>query len=577
MEKTDENYLTGVPLILCTCSIILAIFVTAIDQSIVITALEGIEETFDSASQIGWASSGYILPMAVLALAWGKCGIVLGRKNSVLISLFLFELGSVISAVSHNMSVFIAGRVITGIGAGGIQTNVFLISSEITPLRQRGLVLGVVTMTLTPAAAIGPLIGGIFTDSKSLTWRWCFWINLPFGGIAALFLFFLYKPKHQLSKSFTRSNLSLEYFVKAFDLIGVTLISISLTLFLVGCSFGGESADGFTKPLPLAFVIIGAVLFVVFIIFELFIFKIDESKEYYPMIPAFLIVKRQVLAPAFTILFGNLVFFGISMYVSIYFQNLLGMSPKSTGIHLLPMIIPTLLSTMTCGIIVSKVGIVKPVLILGAVLSTIATGLMTLFNYNSSSGEKIGFIFLIGFAYGFYNQSGIIAAQLSNKENKAMYNLIITAFMAFSRSLGSALAGVIATAIYTSISTKKIQSFPGYENDGLQTFLTNRANGTLTPDQFNIFKVSVTKGLRWVFFACLIFGGLSLISSLLCFNETVPIEKKPKTEDEEKTIEGAGETTVDDENVPVPEPTTEAELELDHKVEAEADKSQVQI
>ncbi|KAK6201011.1 azole resistance protein 1 [Scheffersomyces amazonensis] len=530
-EDVENNYLTGLPLILCTASIILALFLTAIDQSIVITALEGIETTFNSAAQIGWTSSGYILPMAVLALAWGKCGIVLGRKNSVLVSIFLFEVGSLVSALSNSMSMFIAGRVITGIGAGGIQTNVILISSEITPIRQRGLVLGIVTMTLTPAAAIGPIIGGLFTGSARLTWRWCFYINLPFGGVAALFLIFLYKPKHQIAKSFTRSNLSVEFIVKTFDLIGVFLLSVSLTLFLVGCSFGGESANGFTKPLPLSFVIIGAALFVIFIYYELFIFKIDEEKQFYPMIPKSLIIKRQVMAPALTILFGNLVFFASSMYISIYFQNLLGFSARSTGVRLLPMIIPTLFTTIFCGVVCSRAGVVKPLLVIGSVISTIACGLMTMFNYHSNSAMRDGFIFMIGFSFGFFNQPAIIAAQLSNKEGRPDFNLIITAFMAFSRSLGSALAGVVSTAIYTAIASKKVDSFRG--ELGLDQLLTGRIMGTLNEDQFNIFIVSVTKGLRWVYFTCVIFSILGFLCSLLCFNDRVPIAKKEKAQVEQ--------------------------------------------
>ncbi|KAG2734808.1 hypothetical protein G9P44_002814 [Scheffersomyces stipitis] len=531
-EPSEENkYLTGIPLILCTISIILSIFLTAIDQTVVITALAGIEEAFGGASQIGWSTAGYVLPMAVLALFWGRFGLVMGRKSSVLISIFFFEVGSLICALSKSMGMFIGGRVITGIGAGGIQTNVFMISSEITPLNQRGIIIAFVTMSLIPAAVIGPVIGGLFTSSKTLTWRWCFYINLPFGGVAALFLSLLYKPKNDKSRFIWNWNKTIfKRLVNTFDLVGVLLVGISLVLFLVGCSLGGTGLNGFNKPVTICFTIIGGVLFLCFIYYEFYCYKVNQEMHYYPMLPKELIFKRQVLAPGLIMLLSNMVFNGSSMYISIYFENLLGNSPSRTGVHLLPMILPTILTTMISGLICSKVGIVKPVLIFGSICGVISSGLITMLNYHSSDGEKIGFLFLVGFSFGFFNQASMIAAQLSVSEDQTDYTLIITSFTAFMRSFGASLGGIVLTSIYSNTVNKELQKYPQFREETVDQILKNGSLQGFDQHEASILINALSIGLKWVFHSILILSVSCLFISFTTSNARVPQKKKEDTD-----------------------------------------------
>lgn len=521
-DEVDLSYLTGLPLLFSVASLLFAIFLSAIDQTIVTTAISSIEESFNSFSNIGWVVSGYMLPLAILALAWGRISLMFGRKTSILISVGIFELGSLVSALSKNMGMLIGGRVITGIGGSGIQTNAYLIISEITPISQRGIVLGFLTMSLIPAAVLGPVLGGLFSSSNGLTWRWCFYVNLPFGGVSFLFLSVFYKPR----KIITNLNRDMRSKIRSLDLAALCILTVSLTLLLVGISLGGaEYQTSWKSPITICFIVFGGVLFIFAVIFEFYIFKADNSLKIYPIIPRFLILKRQVLAPSLTIMISSITYYGCSAYVSIYFENLLGMSPKLTGFHLLPLILPTLLSTILCGLACSKLGIVKPVVLVGAALSVVGCGLLTLLKYDSNPSRKIGCQFLLGFAFGFFNQACLISAQLSVKENEKDYILIITAFMAFSRSLGASLGGIVMTAIYSSITTNFVKRYNHLYGISVLELLKRRSENKLNATDTKILIDALGKGIKWVFYSALILSVLCLISACFITNDRVPLKK----------------------------------------------------
>jgi MFS family permease len=280
---------------------------SAMDQTIANTAIKGLESSFHSFSEIGWVTSAFMLSSSVFALQWGRFGMLFGRRLCLLLSIFLFELGSLISAVAPSMNAFIAGRVITGIGAAGIQTGAMIVISEISPVSKRGILFAGVTLSIVPATVIGPLIGGAFTSSKTLTWRWCLYINLPFGGLAGLCLLLFYHPlppknflAHIKWKKWPECIIE---FSKTVDFGGTVLLTASWVLLLVGISLG-DNKNSWRSAIVLTFVILGGILFIFGLVFDFCVFDRTHGHNI-PLLPREWIVILGVLGPAFALFFGS--------------------------------------------------------------------------------------------------------------------------------------------------------------------------------------------------------------------------------------------------------------------------------
>lgn len=456
-EKIDPQsyYLSGIKLYLCVVSIIFCMLLTMIDQMIATTAIKGLEHSFHEFSKIGWTTSAYMLPNAVLSLLWGRFGMLFGRRYCLLVSVFLFELGSLVSAVTPTMNGFICGRAITGIGAAGIQTGGMIVISEVSPVSKRGFLMGLMMLTMAPSGVLGPLVGGAFTNSKSLTWRWCFYINLPFGGVAALCLLLFYRPPRvenllsHIPKTFPDNVLKLS---KAIDLFGVSLLSGSWILLLVGISL-----NSWKSPSTLSLVIIGGLLAIVGVVYDIWIYKPDENNI--PLIYKNWIALRGVISPSLVLFFGSITMFGSLTYLTVYFEIILNRPALDSGIDVLPVMIAAIPTALVSGILASKKKIMKPFLIASGPLLSIGCGLITTLNENTSAGKHIGYLIFIGIGFALTMQPAILSAQFTTIPDDAIIRkLVVTSFLTYSKNLGSAIGGVVATSIYTSVDKTDLRS-----------------------------------------------------------------------------------------------------------------------
>ncbi|KAM9921462.1 hypothetical protein OXX80_012169, partial [Metschnikowia pulcherrima] len=145
--RREDFYLTGVTLGLCVLSLFLCMFLFALDQLIVATLLSTVGNKFNAVNQIGWLTSGFLISMTVLVLVWGKIAIIFGRKTSMVAAVVLFEAGSLMCALSNSMNVLIGGRVLAGVGGGGIQTLVFIVITEVFPIQKRPMGIAIIGCT----------------------------------------------------------------------------------------------------------------------------------------------------------------------------------------------------------------------------------------------------------------------------------------------------------------------------------------------------------------------------------------------------------------------------------------------
>ncbi|KAJ4258182.1 hypothetical protein NW762_008328 [Fusarium torreyae] len=177
-QEEDDTYLHGLPLVLMTLSLMVGVLMIALDNSIISTAIPKITSKFDSLGDVAWYGSAYLLTQMSFQPTFGKVYTFFNLKWIFLGSTVIFEGGSVLCAAAPSSPAFIIGRAVAGFGAAGLSCGAMIITSKIVEMRKRPLLLAIITSMYGIASVIGPSLGGVFTHSKQLTWRFCFWINL---------------------------------------------------------------------------------------------------------------------------------------------------------------------------------------------------------------------------------------------------------------------------------------------------------------------------------------------------------------------------------------------------------------
>lgn len=457
-----EQYVTGVRLYLCFMACFISMFLIGLDQTIVVTLLQTIGSNFDAYDDIGWVSSGYMLTMAVLSQTWGRLSIIFGRKYSMLTAIILFEAGSLMCGVAPTMNVLIGGRVLAGIGGGGIQTLLFVVMSELVPIHKRALLFACFIGLMSAASVAGPLIGGAFTEN--ISWRWAFYINLPCGGAAFLALFLFYNPP--------KPKFTWKQKLGMVDYVGSLLLSGGLTMGLLAMSMGGTTYP-WNSPAIICLFIVGGITLIGFGIWN---FKYSK----FPIIPSVIIREKYVIIPVISLFFTFFCFFGLTVYLSTYFEIIHGASPMSAGIRFLPLIISMILTSFITGVLIKKTHFVKPFALAGGFIAPIGMGTCTLLSPSSSNAENIGLLILPGLMIGLMMQSSMMSVQVNAPKDPGSM-ILSTAMVNFSRSLGGAVGGILAQTVFntslrkksTSVFTKNPTIFEGFTKSDIMEMASN--------------------------------------------------------------------------------------------------------
>jgi MFS family permease len=234
-EVEDESkYLTGAKLIILSLGLCLTTFVIALDNTIIATAIPKITTVFNSLEDVAWYGSSYLLTTCSLQPSFGKVYTYFDVKWTYLAALLIFEVGSIICAAATSSAMFIVGRAVAGAGAAALFSGGMTIIGYSVALRKRPIYIAALSSMFGIASVVGPILGGALTDRVS--WRWCFWINLPFGAVSlAVVFFFFSNPKREYS------HMSVAARIKEIDLLGAAFLICAVVSLLLALQWGGQT------------------------------------------------------------------------------------------------------------------------------------------------------------------------------------------------------------------------------------------------------------------------------------------------------------------------------------------------
>lgn len=394
INAADE--VTGIKLAMIVVGLCFSNILTGLDFTLIATAIPVITSYFNSLGDVGWYGSAYFIAMCVALPLAGKIYMFFPKKIVYLIYIGIFELGSLVCALAPTSKALIVGRAVSGLGASGIFAGSLIIVATIAPLHKRPLLTGMTNGTFGASQIIGPLIGGAF--AQNVSWRWCFWINLPAGGVSiALIVFFL-----RLQQAATEQT-PLRKKVQGLDLVGFTLFAGAITMLLLALQWGGVVYRWRSS------VIIG--LFVGFgLVSALFLgwqwYAGDSA-----LVPPRLFHYRTVILAFGACLIAPGGVATIIYYLPIWFQAVRGATPISSGLRYLPSVISDVLTSIIGGAMVMNVGWYNPFYIFGVAILSIGSGLLTTLTPTTGAGKWIGYQILTGSGYSFMVTMPHIALQ----------------------------------------------------------------------------------------------------------------------------------------------------------------------
>ncbi|KAI1427622.1 MFS gliotoxin efflux transporter glia [Xylaria sp. FL1777] len=498
-KSPDITYPAKPVLIIIVSGLLLSLFLVALDVSIISTAIPKITSEFNSMADVGWYGSAFFLTLASFQSIWGKAYKYYSLRVVFMASVAVFEIGSLIGALARNSKTLIVGRAIQGIGGSGLTGGCYNIAAYIVPPHQVNIIIGLLGAVFSLSSVVGPLLGGAFT--QRLTWRWCFWINLPVGGVA-LFALLFFKPP---ARSRSTTKLGVKETILTFDPLGLIIVLASLVVFFLALQWGGISKP-WNSGTVIALLVIWILLTIGWIVLEWF------QKDRALMSPRIL-SNRHLAACVFYIFFLSSANFSLIYNIPIYFQAVKGSTPLGSGIMTIPTILSTSIASFVSSAVVGKVGLYSPFLFVGAVLSTIGAGLIYTWDLNTSLGRIIGYQIIYGVGTGISVQIPLIVVTVVMA---GADHAIATATVLFFQ-FASAAYGIGATgSILNNLLLLSLPEYlPGVDPYSILALGSSALQTQLEGDELRDVRLAYLRGLHGSWALAIALFGVASVAALV--------------------------------------------------------------
>ena len=454
---TDEP-LKGRALWTVFAALMLGMFLAALDQTIVSTALPTVVGELGGLNHLSWVVTSYLLAATISTPLYGKLGDMLGRKPVFLAAILIFLAGSMLAGLAQSMDQLIGFRALQGIGAGGLIVGAQAIIADIVPPRERGRYMGLIGSVFAVASVAGPLLGGFIVDN--LSWRWVFYVNIPVGALAVAIVVL-------------RLHLHTPTMRHRIDYLGAGLLSGAVGSLILLTTWGGNQYP-WGSPTIVGLGIAGVALLCVFLWWE------TRAPE--PILPLSLFRSRVFSvanAMGFTI---GMAMFGAIVFLPLYLQIVYGASPTSSGLRMLPLMAGLLVAAIASGRVITRIGRYKIFPIAGTATLVVGMYLLSLLRVDTAPWVASVSMLVVGIGIGLVMQVLVLIVQNDVRPRDIG---VATSTATFFRSVGGSFGVAIFGAIFATRLAGQLAELP----PGVTAQLGSGVH--LSPEQANALPAAI--------------------------------------------------------------------------------------
>lgn len=422
----------------------------ALDQTIVSTALPTIVGELGGQERLAWVVTAYLLSSTVSTPLWGKISDLYGRKRLYQLAIVIFVVGSMLIGLSQNLTMLVAFRAVQGLGAGGLMALSQAIIGDIVSPRERGRYQGYMGSVFAFSSVVGPLLGGFFVDH--LSWRWCFYINLPVGIVALLV------TSAVLHVDFRRTQHRIDY-------AGAALLVAGASPLLLMLEWGGREYE-WGSPTTIGLGVFGVAMLALFVV--------QERRASEPILPLRLFRMRVFTVSTLGSFVVGLAMFGAVIFLPQYLQIVRGKSPTTSGLYMLPMMAGMMTTMIGTGRLIARTGRYRRFPIMGFTVLPVGLWLLSMLDVDSTFLQMAVSMFIVGIGIGLVMQVLVLATQNAVPHQELG---VATSAVTFFRSMG----GAVGVAAFGAIMSNRLDfHIPRLLPEGAMARITGSAGGDLS-------------------------------------------------------------------------------------------------
>ncbi|MBL0386015.1 MFS transporter [Tumebacillus sp. ITR2] len=482
----------------------LGMFMASLDNTIVSTAMPTVVSELGRLDIFSWVFSAYLLTSTTFIPIFGKLADLYGKKQFYLFGVAVFVLGSLLSGMAESMNQLIAFRALQGFGAAAMMPITYAMLYESFPKEQRGKMQGIFSAIFGLSSAIGPTIGGYFTDY--LSWHWIFYVNIPIGLFAFLIILGLYK---NIKVRDTSQKIVIDY-------LGSFTLTLSILSLMYALASAGRQYEWGSWQI-VSLLSAAVVLLIVFLFVE------KRAKD--PIIPLYLFRKNGVVSSNFTAFLMGAVLLGASSYIPLFIQGVIGGSASKAGDLVTPMMFGLIFGSGACGALMQRMPY-RPIQIGASLVMIVGAWMLSQLNVDTSNSYVVYAMIVLGLGLGPLFPIPIAMMQGSvNEDQVSIASSLITFFRNIGMAMGISFLSIIVNTKLSNTTDAAFQNatLPPQQLALLKdphSIFSEQGRQMIPADIFHKLQVALSDGVDLVFWACLFIAVGCLILGFVAGNHS---------------------------------------------------------